>query len=204
MTKENTFSKSQFITVSKALFATQGYTGTTTREIIERVGGAAKGLLYYYFPKGKREILGCILKQNGLEKLGSIQIDFSQASTKDELETGILTVFEQVCKVFEAQDIYELFVIIIRERLLLTSEEVSLITQAWQQLEDNLSQSLASCEVNKTLGVEACQSLGRVIIAIFQKAINDTLLIKNHQQLSKQAFSQVQTQLHYLIEAELK
>lgn len=203
MTKENTFSKSQFITVSKALFATQGYSGTTTREIIERVGGAAKGLLYYYFPKGKREILGCILKQNGLEKLGSIRIDFSQVSTKEELETGILTVFEQVCKVFEAQDIYELFVIIIRERLLLTSEEVSLITQAWQQLEDNLSQNLASCEVNKTLGVKACKSLGRVIVAIFQKAINDTLLIKNRQQLSKQAFNQVQAQLHYLIETEL-
>lgn len=202
MTKENTFLKSQFITVSKALFATQGYTGTTTREIIQQVGGAAKGLLYYYFPKGKREILGCILKQNGLEKLGNIAIDFSQVSTKGELETAILAVFEQVCKVFEAQDIYELFVIIIRERLLLTSEEVSLVTQAWQQLEDNLSQSLVSCDVNQTLGTKACQALARVIIAIFQKAINDTLLIRNRQQLSTQAFDQVQAQLHYLIEAK--
>ena len=52
MTKEKTFSRRQFISVSKALFATQGY-GNHYR-IIQQVGGAAKGLLYYYF-QGKRK-----------------------------------------------------------------------------------------------------------------------------------------------------
>ncbi|GAX05927.1 TetR family transcriptional regulator [Secundilactobacillus pentosiphilus] len=202
MTKEKTFSKNQFIAVSKALFATQGYTGTTTREIIEQVGGAAKGLLYYYFPKGKREILGCILKQNGLEKLGKLKIDFSQLTTKDELERALMANFEAVCAVFRVQENYQLFVIVIRERLLLTNQEVSLVTQPWQDLGNRLGAALNTCQASRELGEQACRSLGQVIVSIFQKAIYDTLLIRNDRQLTEQTHHQVQQQLHYLLELD--
>ncbi|MFC6253510.1 TetR/AcrR family transcriptional regulator [Secundilactobacillus hailunensis] len=201
MTKENTFSKSQFITVSKTLFATQGYTGTTTREIIQGVGGAAKGLLYYYFPKGKREILGCILKRNGLERLGNLEVDFSQSSTPAELETALMTTFKQIEVIFQNQAIYQLFVITVRERLLLTAQEASLVTQAWQQLSENLGVALSNCPVSSNLKTETCDVLGQIIVSIFQKAINDALLISNKQQLSDQLYGQIQTEIHYLLSA---
>ena len=201
MTKEKTFSRRQFISVSKALFATQGYTGTTTREIIQQVGSAAKGLLYYYFPGGKREILGCILKQNGLEKLGHLEVDLSRVSTTAELETALMTTFKQIETIFQDQAIYQLFVIAVRERLLLTDEEASIVTQAWQQLSETLGDALSNCQVSSELGTETCHVLGQVIVSIFQKTINDALLIRNNQQLSNQVYGQIQTEIHYLLSA---
>lgn len=53
--------KKQLLQSAKELFALQGYHATTTRGITKHIG-MADGLIYHYFPKGKKQILDTILK----------------------------------------------------------------------------------------------------------------------------------------------
>ncbi|MDT0125348.1 helix-turn-helix domain-containing protein [Paenibacillus sp. RRE4] len=54
--------KKQLLNSAKELFATQGYHATTTREITKHIG-MADGLIYHYFPEGKKQILDTILQE---------------------------------------------------------------------------------------------------------------------------------------------
>lgn len=200
MVKEQIYSKRQYISVSKALFAVKGYAATTTRTINEQMGGAAKGLLYYYFPHGKREILSCILKQNAFSKLDQLSFDFDQATNCGELEEKLMTAFMQIWQSFQSRPIRQLVVIIIRERLLLTDEESQLITGAWQKIADKLAAALIDCSLCQPLGKGHCHSLAEVLVSIFQKTISDAILISNDQQLSAKMKSQTQLQIHYLLQ----
>lgn len=52
---------------AKALFAEKGYNGTSVRSINKALN-MADGILYHYFPGGKREILSVLMKES-LEKI---------------------------------------------------------------------------------------------------------------------------------------
>ena len=54
--------REQLLNSAKELFALQGYHATTTREITKHIG-MADGLIYHYFPDGKKQILDIIMKE---------------------------------------------------------------------------------------------------------------------------------------------
>ncbi|PZT56204.1 TetR/AcrR family transcriptional regulator [Paenibacillus silvae] len=53
--------RKQLLDSAKELFALRGYHATTTREITKHIG-MADGLIYHYFPDGKKQILDTILQ----------------------------------------------------------------------------------------------------------------------------------------------
>ncbi|WP_313341515.1 TetR/AcrR family transcriptional regulator [Lacrimispora sp.] len=54
--------RGQLLNSAKELFALQGYHATTTRQITKHIG-MADGLIYHYFPEGKKQILDMILNE---------------------------------------------------------------------------------------------------------------------------------------------
>lgn len=56
---------------AQRLFAEKGYKGTSVREI-NRSANLADGLLYHYFPGGKKEIFQVVIKENMRQILTSL------------------------------------------------------------------------------------------------------------------------------------
>lgn len=54
--------RNQLLESAKELFAANGYHATTTRQITKNIG-MADGLIYHYFPEGKKQILDIIIKE---------------------------------------------------------------------------------------------------------------------------------------------
>lgn len=54
--------REQLLESAKELFALKGFHATTTREITRNIG-MADGLIYHYFPEGKKQMLDIILKE---------------------------------------------------------------------------------------------------------------------------------------------
>ncbi|TYP76601.1 TetR/AcrR family transcriptional regulator [Paenibacillus methanolicus] len=59
--------REKLLRTAKALFAQNGYHGTPVRAINREIG-MADGILYHYFPGGKREMLGVLLQEIFIEK----------------------------------------------------------------------------------------------------------------------------------------
>lgn len=55
--------RNKLLVTAKALFAEKGYHGTSVRNINQALN-MANGILYHYFPGGKREILSVLLKES--------------------------------------------------------------------------------------------------------------------------------------------
>lgn len=64
-------SRQKLLDSAQRLFAEKGYKGTPVREI-NRSANLADGLLYHYFPGGKKEIFQVVLKENMRQILAAL------------------------------------------------------------------------------------------------------------------------------------
>lgn len=81
--------RKKLIDAAQTLFAQKGYAATAVREINRSIN-MADGLLYHYFPGGKKEILRTIVDENVKEITGAmsqISDDLKDLSLEDYLET---------------------------------------------------------------------------------------------------------------------
>lgn len=69
--------RSQLLESAKELFASNGYHATTTRQITKNIG-MADGLIYHYFPEGKKQILDIIIKEFINDKWIKLEKDISE------------------------------------------------------------------------------------------------------------------------------
>ncbi|PYE47619.1 TetR/AcrR family transcriptional regulator [Paenibacillus barcinonensis] len=74
--------RKQLLDSAKELFALRGYHATTTREITKHIG-MADGLIYHYFPEGKKQILDTILQDFLDDRYKLVESDI--ASLKETL-----------------------------------------------------------------------------------------------------------------------
>jgi AcrR family transcriptional regulator len=58
---------------AQKLFANHGYNATSVRSISKEIG-AADGLLYHYFPGGKKEILQAVVMENFMQIFSSLKV----------------------------------------------------------------------------------------------------------------------------------
>lgn len=84
----------EILLAAKRLFAMHGYHATTTRSINKKVG-TADGLLYHYFPNGKKEILETIIEEELSRKFKSF---FGQVEFID-VEEGLEAVLRKLGRI---------------------------------------------------------------------------------------------------------
>ncbi len=122
--------RQEILHVAKRLFAAHGYHATTTRSINKEMG-MADGLLYHYFPNGKREILETIIEEEMSRKEESF---FSKVEEIDVAE-GLETVLKKLGTILlnaGTRD-RELIVIMFRENTLLADSVLKQTPQVMQQ-----------------------------------------------------------------------
>jgi len=194
--------KNKILTVARKLFATKGFEATTTREI-NRQTDSAEGLLYYYFPHGKREILDTIIYEGIQSRINGVDFKFHEADSLANIEAQLLHAFNQIWQIFSKQDNYYSFMITIRERMLLSDEQVKwlldLINKVKQLLVDFLMTATKKLQLDQT----AIPQLVGIIMSLFQSIIYRELLINNNQKLTEQISTSISEQLHLLVTSVL-
>lgn len=189
--------KTTILLTARKLFAVQGYAGTATRQINEIVK-VATGLMYYHFPKGKREILNAIVAQGFTELPVSTLKD---TQTIPQLEQQLIALFKQLAFFFEDEDNYQLLIIMIRERPLLTSQQIKPLITIWQLLEQRLLEQLTATARCQRLTMTNLKELTHLLVMVFKTAIVETFLLNNFQQVSIATYQTVNRQIHLLLVA---
>lgn len=85
---------------ARILFAEKGYSGTPVRLINQRIH-MADGLLYHYFPGGKKEILQVMIKEHAIlisEELSSNEIEYDKLDLDAMLEALYQHFHHVICK----------------------------------------------------------------------------------------------------------
>ncbi|HJE86721.1 TetR/AcrR family transcriptional regulator [Levilactobacillus brevis] len=197
MTKKSDQQRQKIIAVSRELFTQKGYTETTTREINDRAG-IAEGLLYYYFPKGKRQLLDTIVRE-GVDDRVRIAKNMTVGWTRETIEQDVVGLFEKMWQLLGDGIGYQEFIITIRNRAMLSDEQSAWLVQSFESVQQLVADSLfeiTSAEITK----ERTHQLAMAIMATFQKVIFDELLIRNRQELPAGTHAFISGQVHLLMQ----
>ena len=79
--------KRNLLDAAQKLFAENGYKATPVRSINKKIG-MADGLLYHYFPGGKKEILQVIVVENFEKILARLRIRSEKLDRSEERRVG--------------------------------------------------------------------------------------------------------------------
>lgn len=197
MTKKSDQQRQKIIAVSRELFTQKGYTETSTREINDRAG-IAEGLLYYYFPKGKRQLLDTIVRA-GVEDRVRIAQAMTAGWTRATIEQDVVGLFENMWRLLGDGIGYQEFIITIRNRAMLSDEQSAWLVTSFENVQQLVADSLfkiTSAEITR----ERTLQLATAIMATFQKVIFDELLIRNRQELPAGTHAFIKGQIHLLME----
>ena len=112
--------KRKLLISAQKLFAEMGYNGTPVRSINRSIG-MADGLLYHYFPGGKKEILRVMVHENARQLIDDL---VSRNSGLEDLpiEKMLEHLFQNIADVFE--EYQEILKILVRERELIEIVEL--------------------------------------------------------------------------------
>lgn len=197
-TERSEHQRDNILDVARNMFAAKGFEATTTREINKELG-IADGLLYYYFPHGKQEILDTIVHQGIAERVNDIQINFADVQTVAELELQLMHFFDRIWELFSSDDNYESFIITIRERMLLSDDESSWLSVITEQIQSNIGHALEDVADIVDCDEKDVMTMAAIIMSIFQRTLYDVLLVKNQREVSVATRTMVQDELHFLL-----
>jgi len=122
--------RQEILQAAKKLFAANGFHATTTRSINKEIG-MADGLLYHYFPNGKREILETIIEEEMSRKVESFMSKMKEIDVAEGLDT-VLKKLGSILLNTGTRD-RELIVIMFRENTLLMDSALKEAPQIMQQ-----------------------------------------------------------------------
>ncbi|KRL93389.1 TetR/AcrR family transcriptional regulator [Levilactobacillus hammesii] len=196
MTKKSDQQRQKIIAVSRELFTEKGYTETSTREINERAG-IAEGLLYYYFPKGKRELLDQIVHEGVADRI-RIAEDMTAGWTRENIERDVIGLFENMWRLLGNGIGYQEFIITIRNRAMLSDEQSAWLITSFDHVQKRVAQRLFEITPAEVTPEKATQ-LATAIMATFQKVIFDELLIRDNQALPAKTHDFIAGQIHLLM-----
>lgn len=190
--------KDKILNISREMFASKGYEATTTR-MINQAAGTAEGLMYYYFPHGKHEILDTIVYQGIINRVNQLQFTFTDCLTKAALEQRLMGIFESIWQAFQEEENYQSFMITIHERMLLSDNQAGWLLQVLEGIIGQIATQLKTAPTLQPMPESQSRPLARVIVSIFQKVIYDELLIKNNRQLTEQMKNQIRPELSVVL-----
>ncbi|CAM3312101.1 TetR/AcrR family transcriptional regulator [Paenibacillus lupini] len=116
--------REKILEAAKSLFAEKGYHGTPVREITRKIG-MGDGILYHYFPGGKREIMSVLLRESFEHRRKEIQ-QINRVIEEMDLRDAMMTIKRRIYELFTAD--MDLTRILFRENELLGFEEAEQLT----------------------------------------------------------------------------
>ncbi|MFC7439813.1 TetR/AcrR family transcriptional regulator [Laceyella putida] len=113
--------RQQLLKAAKQLFAENGYHATTTKSINEKIG-MADGLLYHYFPQGKRQMLQELVREEVKHKVDAMMNELRRLDRELDLEQTLLRIGKALMR-YTLMD-REIIIIYLKEHSLLEPELV--------------------------------------------------------------------------------
>lgn len=195
--------RENILAVAREMFASKGFEATTTRELNNRLD-IADGLLYYYFPHGKKQILDTIVKQGIQTRVNSIDVAFSDVTDASALTRKLVSVFDNMWDLFGDEANYQSFMITIRERALLSDEQSNWIDETLNSLQDKLADSIKQAPIFNDLIVDNADNLASIVVGIYEKTIYDNLLIRDQRWINNEQRAKIIDQIHLLVKLTVK
>ena len=189
--------RAEILATAQKLFAEQGFADTTTRQLNQTIG-IADGLLYYYFPHGKQQLLDTIVAQGLADRLDHIDLTLAAAEDLAALETRLLSIMDQLWTLMTSPAGYQIFIITIRERPRLSQETADWLPKAMVEVRQRLAKELQQLPW-LTLAPEGTQQLAATIFTSFQATLYSELLVNDHRVLPDATRTRLREQLHWLL-----
>ncbi|AWI07191.1 TetR/AcrR family transcriptional regulator [Clostridium drakei] len=111
--------RNQLLESAKELFASNGYHATTTRQITKNIG-MADGLIYHYFPEGKKQILDIIIKEFIDERWIQLEKEISEVTSDIPIQEILFKLGNIIFKYIGNDK--NILVILLREQNILSEE----------------------------------------------------------------------------------
>ncbi len=120
---------------AKRLFAEKGYHATTTRSINQSIG-MADGLMYHYFPEGKKQILYTLIEEESERKLVGFQQDVSSLNKEMPVEEFLLNIGKIILR--NATKDKEYIIILFRDSHILELDAITIFFNQFKETIDYL------------------------------------------------------------------
>ncbi|MDE5414291.1 TetR/AcrR family transcriptional regulator [Alkalihalobacterium chitinilyticum] len=114
--------RNELLQSAKRLFAEKGYHATTTRSINQSIG-MADGLIYHYFPEGKKQILFTLIEEESERKLNGMRQAVSSLHKEMPVDEFLFNIAKIIFK-YATKD-KEYILILFRESNILESDAIT-------------------------------------------------------------------------------
>lgn len=191
--------RDEILAVARQMFAQRGFRGTTTRQLNKRLG-IAYGLLYYYFPGGKQELLDTIVHQGLEQRLAAVEFDFTNVQSTSELIAKIERLFTSVWQLFCQQDNYESFVITVRERPLLSDDESCWVNLVVAAIQSEFLAALIPCCSVVHLSRKQLPMVASLLMDVLYRQLFQALLITNQRELTEPIQLTMRAEIKFILQ----
>lgn len=193
--KKSEQQRQNIIDVGRKLFAEKGYAGTSTRELNEQAG-IAEGLLYYYFPKGKRQLLDIIVHEGVTDRLRMAH-ERLEGWTSENVEHHVLDLFDGISSVVQEDVGYQSFIITVRERALLSDEQSAWLMASFDGVQEQIADVFLG--ISKDHDPAEVRTLSQTVMSIFVKMLFEDLLLHDRRKISDESRKRVAVQIHLVL-----
>jgi len=193
--KKSEQQRQNIIDVGRKLFAEKGYAGTSTRELNEQAG-IAEGLLYYYFPKGKRQLLDIIVHEGVTDRLRMAH-ERLEGWTSENVEHHVLDLFDGISSVVQEDVGYQSFIITVRERALLSDEQSAWLMASFDGVQEQIADVFLG--ISKDHDPSEVRTLSQTVMSIFVKMLFEDLLLHDRRKISDESRKRVAAQIHLVL-----
>jgi len=193
--KKSEQQRQNIIDVGRKLFAEKGYAGTSTRELNEQAG-IAEGLLYYYFPKGKRQLLDIIVHEGVTDRLRMAH-ERLEGWTSENVEHHVLDLFDGISSVVQEDVGYQSFIITVRERALLSDEQSAWLMASFDGVQEQIADVFLG--ISKDHDPAEVRTLSQTVMSIFVKMLFEDLLLHDRRKISDESRKRVAAQIHLVL-----
>lgn len=190
--------RAHLIDVARDLFAQKGYEATTTRAL-NQAAGTSDGLLYYYFPHGKQQILDTIVREGVVQRVDDLQLNLSAVDTPEALERKLTDFIVAVWQLFVREDNYQSFMITIRERMLLSDEESAWLARYTENIRTKLTDAFGSVVSILSCSKAQVPVLVDIMIALVQGTLYEQLIIQNKRNVDDAQMQKLQREIHLVL-----
>lgn len=177
--RRSTKRRQEIIQAAKKLFAEQGYHSTSTRSINQAIG-AADGLLYHYFPRGKQQLLETIIQELLMSKMEQVRSLLTTIPAAIELEAFLYLAGRTILEHINRDP--AVFALVLREKAVLPAAQREQLESFFTVLFDFLAARFQGYVQSGAIKPLAIEALTVQLISTFQHYIIMRLIVPGYMQ----------------------
>lgn len=191
--------KKQLLESARDLFAEKGFHNTSSKEINRSIG-MADGLLYYYFPEGKQQILDSIIQEATEYKFQLIRRLLQDVDQQAPIRDMLINLFRGMWETITSDTNRKTLMILFHEQPLLKKEQTTWVVDTFHAVIDQIATLLEKRVLNGELRPLNCQLMARQLASTFQSHIFERVFIMGEYELNEDSERYIIVNIDFLLE----